>query len=378
MYETRATCFRYLRAAILAGGLLLSACGDEAAEKPLLDSTALNGGKTVGDSPVNTEIQKGKSATLRILTYNIKGIPCLDSGAAKTLLTTVGVKKCPLTDDAYQRSNDARFAAIVEKLRDLVKSGNGPDVVLLQEAFYSKNSLFTNQGVRSLPEKIGYPYFAWGPEGTIDNGMDDYWNMSKQDQNKVKGLLSSGLLVLSRYPIEGKEFVLYGADCTSEDCVSNKSAMLVRISAPAIGSVDILNTHVQAIGSEGAIRKKQYAKAAAMVKKSAGAAFVFLGGDFNARTAPEAPEITELKTLLPNLKDGGAECTAKVAGCAVQPSGSAARLAGGILDHIFSLTTSPFVARPKKAYIYDWPLSGATIELSDHKPVMMEYELALD
>ncbi|RYZ98097.1 MAG: hypothetical protein EOP11_21120, partial [Proteobacteria bacterium] len=255
----------------------LFGCGDDAAEKPLSDSTSVNGSQGLNPGQVSREITKGNPAILRVLTYNIKGIPCLDPGTAKTLLATVGVKKCPLTDDNYQRSNDARFAAIVEKLKDLVKSGNGPDVVLIQEAFYSKNSMFTNQGVRSLPEKIGYPYFAWGPEGTVDNGFDDYTNLVKQDQRKLKGLLSSGLLVLSRYPILGKEMILFGNDCAVEDCISNKGAMLVRISAPSIGTVDILNTHVQAEAPQAEIRKAQFTKLAPWVKEKAGAAFVFLG-----------------------------------------------------------------------------------------------------
>jgi endonuclease/exonuclease/phosphatase family metal-dependent hydrolase len=358
--------------------LLLNACGDETAEKPLLDSTSVNGtGSGFAGSPVSTEIKKDKPSVLRIMTFNIKGIPCLDPGAAKTLLATVGVKKCPLTDDNYQRSNDARFAAIAEKLRELARSGNGPDVVLLQEAFYSKNALFTNQGVRSLPDKVGYPYFAWGPEGTVDNGVGDYWNLVKQDQPKLKGLLSSGLLVLSRYPIQAKEVLLYGNDCAIEDCISNKAAMLVRISAPAIGSVDILNTHAQAQAAQGEVRKKQFARMAPFVKQTAGAPFVFLGGDFNAKTAPEYAEITQLKAALPTLKDGGQECANKVNGCAVQPGPSAARLGGDIYDHVFSLTTAPFAARPRRAFIYDWTLNG-TAPLSDHKAVMMEYELAAE
>lgn len=362
---------------LLGFSLQLAGCGDEAAEKPLLDSTSLNSSAGLKPDQVSSAIQKDKPATLRIMTFNIKGIPCLDSGAAKSLLTTVGVKKCPLTDDAYTRSLDARVAGILEKLKALQQGGNGPDVVLIQEAFYSKNSLFTNQAVRNIPANSGYPYYAWGPEGTVNNGMDDYWNLVKQDQSKLKGLLSSGLLVLSRYPILGKESMLFGPNCAVEDCVSNKGAILVRVSAPSIGTVDILNTHMQAQTEQSAVRQKQVGQLAPWVKQTAITPFVFLGGDFNAHTAPEAPEMAQLRAGLANLKDGGKECSSSPSTCQVANNAFAPRLAGGILDHIFAMASSPFLAKPKKAYIYDWTLNDV-LSLSDHKPIMLEYELALE
>jgi endonuclease/exonuclease/phosphatase family metal-dependent hydrolase len=100
--------------------------------------------------------------------------------------------------------------------------------------------------------------------------------------------------LLSRHPIEGKEVLPYGADCAIEDCISNKAAVLVRISAPAIGSVDVLNTHAQAQAEQGAVRKKQFARLAPFVKQNAVVPFVFLGGDFNAKTAPAYAEITRI------------------------------------------------------------------------------------
>jgi len=355
---------------------LLTACGDEGGKNQTVSDSLTNtpGGGGINPGQASNVLKKEAPATLRILSYNIKSIPCVDDGAAKAIAATVA-KKCPLNDDAWSKTNDNRMAFIAGKIRELASGPTPPDVVLIQEAWYSKNSLFTNPAVRRLPALSGYPYFAWGPEGTIDNGMGDYWNLVNQNKDKLKGLLNSGLLVLSRYPILGKESALYGPECASEDCHGTKGALLVRISAPSIGTVDVVNTHVQAETPYAEIRKKQYAVLANLVK-NANLPFTFMGGDFNAPTNPEFPEMTTLMGLLPDLKDGGKTCAA-TAGCAF--SGNAAeKLKGAILDHVFSKVPSPFLAKVKSATIYDWPLPNSTIEMSDHKPIMVEYQLTLE
>src|SRR5579885_361011 len=88
------------------------------------------------------------------------------------------------------------------------------DVVLIQEAFTSKA-----KALASLPR---FPYHAWGPSSRFLH-------------------FSSGLLVLSRFPIVQTARITYKA-CGGFDCFAYKGAVYVTVLVPGLGPVRVFNT----------------------------------------------------------------------------------------------------------------------------------------
>lgn len=96
------------------------------------------------------------------------------------------------------------------------------DIVALQEVFSKK--------AHYLGSLDAYPYRAWGtPKGTLKT--------------------SSGLLTLSKWPIV-RSHVLEFSRASGTDWFARKGALFTRIQTPSGLCIDIVNTHLNAVGDE--------------------------------------------------------------------------------------------------------------------------------
>ena len=153
---------------------------------------------------------------LRVLSYNIQDLP----GAVGTLFGR--------RDEHYQRMG--------ELLAQRRRAGTHPHVVFLQEA-YTERSL-------ELAKRAGYPFIYQGPDAS-------------------RKWVSSGLMVLSDYPVEESDryavaYADYGDNCAEWECLVNKSAMLLAVQLPqAPEKLLLATTHLQAQTRNDAARVRQ-------------------------------------------------------------------------------------------------------------------------
>lgn len=110
------------------------------------------------------------------------------------------------------------------------------EVMFFQETFFKKSR---KQILTSLLKT--HPYSAIPTKG-----------------RKLTHILDSGLMVVSKHPMEVLDQVIF-KDCTVSDCASSKSAILVEVTIPSGKKVQLVNTHLQAWDKPKAIevRKKQ-------------------------------------------------------------------------------------------------------------------------
>lgn len=130
------------------------------------------------------------SATMRILSLNIWGLPAPFGTAVESRLNLLG---------GYLKEYD---------------------VVLLQEAFHP--------AADNLGKWSGLPYWF-----QHDNG--DWFH------------LRSGLMVLSRYPLVRTDFEPFRA-CENVECLTHKGVFFTRLQHPQLGLIDIYNTHYHSSG----------------------------------------------------------------------------------------------------------------------------------
>jgi len=117
------------------------------------------------------------------------------------------------------KSVDKRAPLIVDAL---VK--NNYDVILLQEAF-------NKETIKKLTSELpsSYPYYTKKPLSRLSN----------------KTLLSSGLMIFSKYPISSLEFYPYKkCKALTADCFSDKGILYARLNIRG-QLVDVFNTHLQ-------------------------------------------------------------------------------------------------------------------------------------
>ena len=142
----------------------------------------------------------------------------------------------------------ARFTDIAQSLPSLQS-----DVVAFQEAFTSEAQVLTR-----MPD---YPFVAHGPAAT----------------GPVQ--LSSGLLLVSKWPILRKEEWVFSA-CSSADCLANKGIMYVQLEVPGIGRMDVFNTHLNS-ADYGEIKSLQIDEVRDFVRYYSGPRPAIVLGDFN-------------------------------------------------------------------------------------------------
>ncbi|MCM8730080.1 endonuclease/exonuclease/phosphatase family protein [Hephaestia sp. GCM10023244] len=208
----------------------------------------------------------GHSTTLTVLTFNIEGLAWpARRGRAPSL---------------------HRISAI---LRDMAAQGHAPDIVLIQEMF----SPAATRAVENMP----YANAVFGPSRTQ--------KPARPSTGRMRGpfvwgkgeigihLASSGLAILSRYPIVASGSEAFGGRrCAGIDCLSNKGVLHARIHIPGVPeAIDLFNTHMNSQAASGVSRKRH--SAAHQLQTDVLSDFIdgvalndtplILGGDFNMR-----------------------------------------------------------------------------------------------
>lgn len=179
-----------------------------------------------------------------------------------------------------------RIASIIAAMQ---ARGEGPDVILLQEAF-------SPAAIRAVQD-MGFPNIAWGPRRTQRKAMARGTRMSKPFLFK-KGevsfhLVGSGLAILSRYPIIQTQSEPFGRRrCAGFDCLSNKGMIHARIAMPGVPeAIDLFDTHLNSQRASGVVPARhreahriQVGQLADFIVRYADPTIpAVLGGDFNMK-----------------------------------------------------------------------------------------------
>lgn len=265
--------------------------------------------------------------TLRVLTYNIYGLPTHD-------------------EPSHQRY--AKIGGILAKRRE---EGTAPHVVVIQEAFHPRTA--------ELIEAAGYPFYRFGAVGHSDSP------------------LPSGLVILSEFPIEKAATIDYRR-CAGWDCWANKGALHVRVKVPGLSSpVDVFNTHMNAGPDEPGrerdaaveVRKDQAAQLLEFQRSARlPGAPLLSSGDFNFR-GPD-PDYAEFAAGS-GLVNAAAACA--MAACAGDPDPG--RVLRESVDHHFFGSGSRLKVRPVRfERSFTEPVDGGP--LSDHDGIEAVYELS--
>jgi len=120
--------------------------------------------------------------------------------------------------------------------------------------------VFTKRA-KKLGKMPEYPYKAWGA-----------------DKKGIK-VLSSGLLILSKFPITKRDTISFDS-CSGMDCFARKGAQYARISIPHYGEIDVINTHLNA-GKNKKVKIKQLEQLLKFVQSKKSHRPMILMGDFN-------------------------------------------------------------------------------------------------
>jgi hypothetical protein len=271
---------------------------------------------------------------LRTLSYNVHGLPL------------------PIFVDHDNYDDIGRY------LRKLREEGRGPHVVAIQEAFHTKTWRVVTHS--------GYPYVAVGPQPSA-------------------GLTGSGLLVLSEYPVELVDKMVFD-DCGGTDCLSRKGVVHARIRVPGLPSaIDYFNTHMNA-GYKGTWPGK---KAAEKIRQrqlddvkpwylNVRDPYLpgFFSGDFNFKAEPvPAPALNfPYFVSFSGMEDTGRACV-ELFGCAGDPSKIGAWETR--IDHTFYASGAGDGAMRVTPVYYNLIFENASDggALSDHPGVETHYQL---
>jgi endonuclease/exonuclease/phosphatase family metal-dependent hydrolase len=265
------------------------------------------------------------SGRIRVMSYNIKGLP----GAL------VG---------AHYKSR--RYSIIGKHLAE--RGAAGPDVVLLQEGFSSDT--------RKLIEASGFPHVSRGPHGSPLFGVD------------------SGLYILSRHPILAEDQMTFGSsNCNRWDCLANKGVQFVRVSIPQLPlPLEVFNTHLQAGRDNPPARSRQVKLLVEFYKKNhvAGNPAIF-GGDFNIRPLIDRETYDEFVHGT-GLGSSGKYCVDR--GCARSADTGRQGVWENTVDHQFySLDGMVEITPVELERSFGDPVDGS--HLSDHLAYEVIFEL---
>ena len=250
--------------------------------------------------PVRLSADGRSFIDLDVLTYNIEGLPWpARSGRA------------------------AKLRAIGAHLDGLRRAGTAPDIVLFQEAF--------SGAAAKAVETARYPALASGPGRTQRRTLDAAGTVpgSRKWRKGEIGirLLSSGLVIASRYPIVTHMSEPFSRrSCAGFDCLSNKGVLHARVAIPGVPDpIDIFNTHMNAQRASGVPRARhtpahnsQAEELATFLEaRRAPEKPAIFGGDFNMRRS--LPRFDTFDALQP-LALVHRHCTLENSGCEVRMS----------------------------------------------------------
>lgn len=196
----------------------------------------------VAPTPIPAQQFAQVSDELRILTYNVWGLPG------------------PLV-----KNRKERFERLGSQL-------NAYDVVTLQETF--------SNDIEVLSKTTGFPYH-------------------ERYNNSSFYRLGSGLYVLSKYPILKTDYMAFDR-CTVADCLARKGVLMTRIDHPKIGPIDLYTTHYQAEDLEKAQKiriEEDNLILQELMHRNRSNNPVIVTGDFNS--VPDGPEYEDLMSRLP-------------------------------------------------------------------------------
>ena len=253
--------------------------------------------------------QKSGKAYVRILSYNVKGLPSIIN--------------------SYKKS---RFPVIGKLLAERRRAHDAPDIVLLQEAFISPTL--------EIHKESGYPYLHKGPsaKGINPNGK------------KFGKLLNGGIYVMSEFPFKKTERMNFPSNsCGTFDCFANKGAQYVSVRIPGMPfDLQILNTHTQAEPKYEAIRENQFQWLNYFLRTNVNYndpyRAVIFGGDFNSKPSIRASH--KYFVDLSDLQDVGAECRAPRSECKIKDGTNPLWIYENSMDHFFYASGKKVRIRP--------------------------------
>lgn len=305
-----------------------------------------------------TEIDGVQAIEIRVLIYNVEGLPWPARKGRARYLDKIGAE-----------------------LGNLRKTGAAPDIVMLQE-------VFSPRAVKIL-SRTGYPNIAAGPgakaqrrlrSAEIPEAFVKGRRLLKGEKGPV--LLGSGLYVLSRFPIISVETEPFSRHaCAGLDCMSNKGVLLARIAVPGAPTpIDVFTTHMNAQHASRVDIERTHAAHAFQTDESA----IFLswarddrnplifGGDFNMRNAQSRLDHFAYRKPYAIVRQ---YCTVVVADCDIKMSwdGDEPWLDTQDLQGFESGEIADI--RPIRAeVIFDRPENGG--KLSDHDGYLVAYRLS--
>ena len=217
--------------------------------------------------------------TLDVMTYNIEGL----GFPART-------------------GRGPQLAEIGERLAEMRRRGDAPDIILFQEVF--------SDAARSAVATAGYPHAVHGPKrsGKRDLPAARVERAAAGKRSFKRGeiglkLTNGGLAIASRYPIVAHQAEPFaGKSCAGFDCLANKGALFARVMVPGVPDpVDIFDTHMNSRRASRAplhrtlpIFHAQAGELANFIKVVTTADNpILLGGDFNVRNSDDRFDFLE-------------------------------------------------------------------------------------
>lgn len=209
--------------------------------------------------------------TLDVMTYNIEGL----GFPART-------------------NRGPKLAEIGKRLDAMRDDGEGPDIILFQEAF--------SDAAKNAVTLAGYPETVRGPgrhrTRELSAAKEERAGAGKRSIKRGEiglKLSSGGLAIASRYPIEIHQSEPFASkSCAGLDCFANKGALFARVTVPgAPDPIDIFDTHMNSRRASKApprrtlpIHQAQAAELGDFIDAvSSPANPALLGGDFNMRNS---------------------------------------------------------------------------------------------
>lgn len=307
-----------------------------------------------------------KPFDLRVMTYNIYGVPCFDTDdfMNKAIAMYYG-RDCP-NDNWYTRNMTKRVRFIADSIRNMQRK---PDVVLFQEAHTADSGIMNDRAIRELAQRAGYPYFTWGPASKIKTLQDFIKFRGINTTLTERGTVSSGLLILSRFPIEKSATQEFDV-CRDVDCGANTGIQYVRLKLPNT-SLDVFNTHLQAFMPHEDVRIQQIGILQTFMKRHHVSGPAVLGGDFNLRMNEQYRSDDVLMKSLSGMSHSVLSCKDNT-GCQFTKEVNEDYRNGLSLDHLFH--SSGRQLQPIRVMVKDWQFENRSV--SDHKAVVVDYRLA--
>src|SRR5206468_4201748 len=111
----------------------------------------------------------------------------------------------------------------------------------------AESDAFDDRAVRRLLGAGLYPHVIEGPKALIASGLGGYAALMDGEMagGVPRGALSSGLAILSRFPILESHEATYGDACDLDDCGANKGALQARLALRPGATLDLFTTHLQ-------------------------------------------------------------------------------------------------------------------------------------